>query len=143
MEKTVKIRIESKIENLDGAGLPQGEIERSEVKLLGTAEETDGGFVLRYEESGENGTVSSEVSVTDGFVRVTRRGAIESSFDFKEGCAHSSVYSMGGYKFDVKILPRRVRVEVDAAGSLVDLFYNMNIGGADKAVRMKIWTQMN
>lgn len=143
MENNVRVKIESKIENLDDAGIPQGDIERSEVKLLGAMSECDGGFVLRYEEATEGGAISSEVTVTDGLVRVCRRGAIESSFDFKEGVSHRSIYSMGGYKFDVEIVPRRVRVEIDSAGSLVDLFYNMNIGGAGKAVRMKIWIQMN
>lgn len=143
MEKTVRIKIESKIENLDEAGLPSGDIERTEDKLLGQMAEIDGGFALSYKQESEGGEICSMVTVKDGFVRVARRGAIESCFDFATGVAHSSVYSMGGYKFDVKILPRRVDVKIDGVGALVDLLYNMNIGGADKAVRMKIWIQMN
>lgn len=143
MDINVKIKIESKIENLDEFGVPCGDIERSEQKMLGVMVECDDGFVLRYSESSESGEIATEVSVRGGFVRVARRGAIESSFDFRRGVEHSSVYSMGGYKFDVRILPRRVDTVIDGKGGLVDLFYNMNIGGADKAVRMKIWIQMN
>ena len=143
MKKSVKIKIESKIENLDEAGLSSGDIERSEVSLPAEMSVFDGGFELSYSEKTEGGEVLSVVTVLDGFVRVVRRGAIESSFDFKRGVSHSSVYSMSGYKFDVKILPKRVDSRLDADGGLVDLLYNMNIGGADKAVRMKIWMQMN
>ena len=143
MKKSVKVKIESRIENLDGAGLSSGDIERSEASLLGVLSSSDGGFSLSYSEKNEGGEVSSQVTVLDGLVRVIRRGAIESSFDFKRGVSHSSVYSMGGYKFDVKILPKRVDAALDESGGFIDLFYNMNIGGADKAVRMKIWIQMN
>ena len=143
MKKSVKVKIESRIENLDEAGLSSGDIERSEVSLLGEMVSSDGGFLISYSEKTEGGEISSEVTVLDGFVRVSRRGAIESSFDFRRGVSHSSVYSMGGYKFDVKILPKRVDSTLGEDGGLVDLLYNMNIGGADKAVRMKIWIQMN
>ena len=143
MDINVKIKIESKIENLDEFGVAVGDIERSEQKTFGVMTEVDGGFILKYSEISESGEIATEVNVREGFVRVARRGAIESSFDFRLGARHSSVYSMGGYKFDVKIMPRRVDAQIDEKGGLVDLFYNMNIGGADKAIRMKIWIQMN
>ena len=143
MKKSVKVKIESRIENLDGAGLASGDIERSEEELFGKFTPADKGFVLRYSETSEGGEIFSEVSAVGELVRVARRGAIESIFDFKAGVPHSSLYSMGQYSFDVTIVPRRVDVKMREDGGLVDLLYNMNIGGQDKAVRMKIWMQMN
>ena len=143
MERPCRIKIESKIENLDGAGLASGDIERTEQELEGNFSLTDGGFALRYSEKSEGGEIFSEVSADGELVRVARRGAIESTFDFKVGVSHSSLYSMGQYSFDVSIMPRRVDVKLDRDSGFVDLLYNMNIGGQDKAVRMKIWMQMN
>ena len=141
--KEAVIKIESRIENLDEAGIATDSPERTEQELTGFLFIEEGGYRLTYAEESEGGDISSELQVKEGLVRVVRRGAIESSFEFVKGVPHSSVYSMGQYSFDVKILPRRVDAEITREGGKVDLLYNMSIGGADKAVRMKIWIQTN
>ncbi len=141
--KQVRIKIESKIENLDASGLPTDSPERTEQELCGSLRAVDDGFLLTYAEKSEGGDIASEVFARAGFVRVARRGAIESCFEFVKGVSHSSVYAMGQYKFDVKIDPRRVDASLSEDGGMIDLLYNMCIGGADKAVRMKIWIRMN
>ena len=135
----VKVKIQSKIENLDGAGLPLGDIERSDDTFLGRYEYADGSATLWYEERGESGEVRSEISVSDGVVTVKRSGAIESIFVFKPGEEYDTLYSVPPYKFDVRLKPRKIGAELGSEGGQVDLLYNMSIGGADKAVRMKIW----
>lgn len=134
-----KIRIQSKIENLDDCGLPAGDPERSDETLSGSYEYLDGRAALRYEESGDGGRVVSEISVSGSTVTVKRTGAIESTFVFRPGEEYRTVYSVVPYKFDAILKPRKISAELDSEGGLVDLLYNMSIGGADKAVRMKIW----
>ena len=136
-----KIRIQSKIENLDDSGLPVGDVERSDETLSGSYEYLDGSAALRYEESGDGGRVASEISVAGDTVSVRRTGAIESLFVFKPGEEYKTLYSVVPYKFDVRLKPRKISVALSSEGGLVDLLYNMSIGGADKAVRMKIWIQ--
>ena len=134
-----KIRIQSKIENLDESGLPLGDIERSDDSFSGSYEYSGGSARLCYIERGESGEVRSEILVSDGTVTVKRSGAIESVFVFAPDREYNTLYSVVPYKFDVRLKPRKISTELGSRGGHVDLLYNMSIGGADKAVRMKIW----
>ena len=135
----VKIKIESTIENLDSAGLPEGDIERNAVEVCGFLRFSEGEVTLTYAEENEGGRAESEIVCKEGCVSVYRKGAIESELYFKEGESHSSIYSVPPYKFDATVTARRVRVDVNADGGKIDLLYNMKIGGAEKSTRMKIW----
>ena len=137
----VKIKIESVIENLDSAGLPDGEAERSVSECDGFLRYSDGESVITYSESGEGGSVSSEIRYKDGEATVKRTGAIESELRFKEGMTHHSLYSVVPYKFDAEVYTRKIRASLGECGGTLDLFYNMKIGGAEKSARMKIWIQ--
>ena len=141
--KEAKIKIESRIENLDGAGLPEGDVERAEVATTGFYYFADGQVKLTYAEENEGGRVESEIFWSDGALVVRRSGAIKSEMIFKPGESHDSLYSVAAYSFDVTVKPRRMQVELLSDGGRIDLLYNMSIGGADKAVRMKIWIQTN
>ena len=135
----VKIKIESTIENLSAAGLPEGDAERTSSICDGFYRFSDGEISLTYAEENEGGRAESEIIFKDGGVTVYRKGAIESELYFKEGESHSSIYSVPPYKFDATVTARRVRVNLDAEGGTIDLLYNMKIGGAEKSTRMKIW----
>ena len=131
--------IKSRIENLGAAGLPEGDVERSESRVLGFYHyDSEGDILLTYCEESESGRADGEILVSGSEVRVRRTGAYESDFSFKEGVLHRSLYKVNPYSFDVEIFPKRVRVSLSENGGGIDLFYNMKIGGADKAVRMKI-----
>ncbi len=136
-----RVKIESTVDNLDSAGLTVGDSERTEEKSDGYLLNRGDEYTLTYSVSGEGGDVYSEIYVKDGAVRVKRQGAVVSDFLFKEGEEHRSLYGVPPYKFDVTIKTGRVRLELDARGGKIDILYRMNIGGADKAVRMKIWMQ--
>jgi uncharacterized beta-barrel protein YwiB (DUF1934 family) len=58
---------------------------------------------------------------------------------FSEGETHHFIYTIAPYQFDATVTAKRVRTELDSEGGKIDLLYNMNIGGADKNARMKIW----
>ena len=137
----VKIKIESVIENLDSSGLTSGDIERTESECDGFLKFSDGEAVLTYSETGESGSVSSEITYKDGSVTVKRTGAIESEMKFKDGLTHNSVYAVVPYKFDASVTTRKIRADINELGGRLDLFYNMKIGGAEKSARMKIWIQ--
>lgn len=136
-----RVRIESTVDNLDSLGLTVGDSERTEEKADGYLMNNGDQYTLTYSVKGEGGDVYSEITIDGGAVRVKRQGAVISDFYFKEGEEHRSLYTVSPYKFEVTIKTGRVRPELDAHGGRVDILYRMNIGGADKAVRMKIWMQ--
>lgn len=135
----VNIKIESTIENLDAAGLPEGDVERNTSEVSGFLRFSDGEAVLTYTEENEGGRALSEIVCKDGGITVCRKGAIESELYFKEGESHTSIYSVPPYKFDATVTAKRVRADLSADGGKIDLLYNMKIGGAEKSARMKIW----
>ena len=135
----VKIRIESTIDNLDESGLPIGDPERSVSEAEGFLRYEDGDATLTYREENEGGKADSEIICSGGRVTVVRHGDIESEMVFEQGARHSFIYSLPPYKFDAEIITKRVRAELNPDGGRIDLLYNMQIGGAQKATRMKIW----
>nr|MBE6544628.1 DUF1934 domain-containing protein [Oscillospiraceae bacterium] len=139
MLKRVNLKIESVIDNLDPAGLTEGESERNVSESVGSLLISEENVRITYKEKTEGGESESEIICSGGGVTVRRRGAIESELYFKEGETHQSVYSVPPYKFDAEVKTRRVCIELSETGGRIDLFYNMKIGGAEKAARMKIW----
>ena len=139
MLKKVKLKIESVIDDLGPEGLPEGEPDRSLSECFGSLRISDGRISITYTEKSEGGDIRSEIICLDGQVTVIRSGAIESELCFVEGEAHRSVYSIPPYRFDAEVRARRVRVDVSENEGRIDLLYNMTVGGAEKAARMKIW----
>ncbi len=137
--REAKIRIESVIENVDQAGLPEGETERNVVDVSGFIHYTDDGILLTYSEENDGAVVYSDVSYSGDEVWVKRRGALISELFFKEGVEHNSVYEVPPYKFDASVKTRRIKASFTDEGGELSLFYNMKIGGADKSARMRIW----
>lgn len=141
--KEVEVKIESVIDNLDSAGLPEGDAEKNHSTASGFLHIFNEKQLITFSEIGEGGQVNSEIVCEDGAVRVKRMGAIESDLYFKEGEHSTSVYSIPPYKFDADLFAKRVRVDIGENGGRIDLLYNMKIGGAEKSARMKIWISTN
>ena len=137
--REAEIKIESVIENLDSAGLPEGEAERTSNCVSGFIHYTDEGILLTYSEDNDGAAVYSDVTYSDGEVWVKRRGALKSELFFKEGTEHSSIYEIPPYKFDATVKTRRIKASFSDEGGEISLFYNMKIGGAEKNARMRIW----
>ncbi len=135
----VKIKIDSSIENLGSAGLPEGEVEKSTEEAFGLYDYLGGDATLTYTVENESGKTGSQIICSGGGVIVKRFGAIESRLVFEEGKSHSSLYSVPPYRFDATVRAKRVRLSLNEDGGSIDLLYNMNIGGAEKSARMKIW----
>ena len=133
-----KFKISSVIENLLPSGLSDGDVERTEITpdcfLRVDGEE----YLITYSEKTEGGDVYSDITVSGGTVRVVRRGAIESDMHFCEGLSDKSLYKVSQYSFDMEIITTKIRNNLTRDGGSVQIFYKMRIGGADKAIRMKI-----
>jgi uncharacterized beta-barrel protein YwiB (DUF1934 family) len=136
--KEMKFRISSVIDNLGASGLPDGDPERTEISVDGFYKIDGDNYEITYSEMTDGGKVVSTITVSSGEVRVIRRGAVDSEMVFIEGESHSSVYTVSPYSFDTVVTCRKVRMGLDKDGGRLDIFYGMNIGGADKSVRMRI-----
>ena len=139
MISKIKIRIESIIDDLDDAGLPVGESDKSVTEADGIYRYATDEARITYNEVLEGGESRCEIVFIGGGVTVRRRGAIESELYFKEGEVHHSIYSVPPYRFDAEVRTKRVRFELSPDGGRINLVYNMKIGGAEKSAVMKIW----
>lgn len=132
----VKIDMLSVISSVDGDS--RGESERSETTYEGELRLRGEGILLTYSETTEGGELKTEISVTDGEVRVRRRGAIRSDMRFREGESATSFYEIPPYSFDMEIYCKRAKISVEEHSGRVDLLYEMKVGGDVRAARMRI-----
>ena len=136
--KEKKFRISSVIENLLPSGLVDGEPERTEISPDGFLKISKGEYEITYSEMTEGGKVVTDITVTEMSVRVKRVGAVTSDMYFEEGVSHSSLYEVSPYSFDTVVTTKKIRNGMARESGRLDIHYTMKIGGADKAVRMKI-----
>ena len=136
--REARIGVFSVIENLDSAGLTDGEPEKNESSFTGYLHVFDDAVLITYTETQDSATVTSEIKCEGNRVRVLRRGAIVSDMLFTEGEAHKSVYTVAPYSFDAEVTAKKVRCEIGKDGGKLHILYNMRIGGADKKCRMTI-----
>ena len=136
--KEVCVTVKSVIQNLDG-GVPYGEEEVTEAIVFGFMRPTEDGFFLTYSENGEGGKTVSDVTASSERVTVRRRGAVESEMVFSVGETHSSLYEIPPYRFDMKVTATKIRNTLALGSGGLDLFYKMEIGGAEKKVRLRLF----
>ncbi len=136
--KSVSVTLKSVIDNLSDTGLPTDDRETSESVASGTLTASANGAVITFTECGEGGKTRTKIEILGKRVRVLRHGAIESNMLFAEGISHASVYGAPPYTFDVNIFTRKIRGEVVEEGGKLDIFYDMEIGGAKKSVKLQI-----
>ncbi|MCQ2413534.1 MAG: DUF1934 domain-containing protein [Clostridia bacterium] len=135
--KEKKFTVRSVIENLTDAGVSDGSPEESEFTVTGFIRQTDEGYTLTYQEQTEGGKVVCDVETGDGEVTVCRRGAICCVMKFGKEPT-STVYEIPPYKFDMTLRTKKIRNTLSLDGGMLDLFYSMNVGGAEKNVRLRI-----
>lgn len=130
--------VHSVIENLDDAGLPEGEPEISITTSEGFLKVSEERTVISYAEATDGGKVTTDITVEGGAITLSRRGAVVFDATFKEGEACNTVYSVPPYSFDTAIKTKRASSGITKAGGELRLLYSMNIGGQEKSVRLKI-----
>ena len=136
--KEMKFNVSSIIENLTPSGLPDGEPERTGITVDGFYKINGDSYEITYSEMTEGGKVVSTIVASSDEVRVIRHGAVDSEMVFVEGKSHTSVYTVAPYSFDTVVTCRKIRFGLDKNGGRLDIYYGMNIGGADKSVKMRI-----
>ena len=131
-----KVTVESVICD-PSVGVAEG-FERCENEYTALFAERGGVMRISYVENSEGGEIKSDITLTDGRVRVRRTGAIESDFLFVEGERTTSLYKIPPYAFDAEINTKKIRNNLTRFGGKLTIIYDMTVGGAEKCVRMTI-----
>ncbi len=130
--------VHSVIEDMDESGLPAGEPEISVTTVGGFYKQLPCGAEISYSELCEGERIHTTLAVGDNVISLKKRGAIGCDIEFSEGGTHSSVYTVSPYSFDITVRTARIRNELSKDGGVLRINYSMNIGGQQRAVRMKI-----
>lgn len=137
-EIKLTLTVNSVIDNLDDAGLPDGDPEINIFTTDGTLTLSEMGKRLSFTEEENGEKTTSTLYITDEKITLKKRGAIVSDLTFTEGEDTSSIYRVGPYAFDMTVKTKRIRNSLTAEGGELTLLYSMNVGGQEKNVRMKI-----
>ena len=145
MTENIKLilTVNSVIDNLDDAGLPDGDPEINIFTTGGTLAVSDRGMKLSFTEECEGQKTTSSLYIIDKKILLQKHGAVESEMNFREGEETSSVYKVGPYGFDMKIQTKKIRNSLSHDGGELGIIYSMDIGGQKKNVRMKITAKRN
>lgn len=140
MSSDVKLilTVNSVIDNLSDAGLPDGDPEINIFTTDGTLSVFDGGYLLRFTEVQEGGEAHTSLYITADNVRLVKSGAITSEMRFSDGEIFNTLYCVGPYSFDMTVRTKKIRNSLTEDGGELQLIYSMNVGGQEKNVRMKI-----
>ena len=117
----------------------------SELRVRGTMERTEDGFLLRYEETGEDGkvTTATRLALAPDCVILTRTGEVTSEMAFEEGREHTSFYAVPYGTLPVTVKAESVRWRLNEDGGMLALRYFIDIGGQKGkcALRIRVRTE--
>ena len=136
--KEKKFIIKSVIENLSPSGAAEGEPEGTSIVCDGFLKISGNEINISYTENSEGGKIVSDITVSDGVVRVKRVGAVESDIIFSPDKPHKSLYRVPPFSFDTTVVTKKIRNSLTKDGGRLDIYYDMEIGGAAKYVKMRI-----
>lgn len=132
------LTVNSVIDNLSDAGLPEGDPEINIFTTDGGLTVIDGGYLITFSEEQDGGVAHTNLYVYESGVRLVKSGAITSEMCFTEGEVYNTLYCVGPYSFDMTVRTKKIRNTVTECGGDLQLIYTMNVGGQEKNVRMKI-----
>ena len=136
-QKNFCVIVRSYVENLDDFGLT----ESTESDVMTEPCEltvSDGDARIVYSTKGDGGSVKTEMIFRDGFVKLSRNGAIDSVMEFSEGTVTSTLYRVPPYSFDAEIDTKKIRGSLTPLGGNLELLYYLTIGGAKKKMRLSL-----
>lgn len=134
----VNINMLSVISTIGDGGVREGEADKTEASYKGRLSMSAEKVILTHREHTEGGDVYSEITISGGRVKVSRRGAIASDMVFCEGKSEKSLYTIPPHSFDMEIFCKRAKIQIGEREGRVDLLYNMSIGGESRSARMRI-----
>ena len=136
--KEVTLVVKSTIENIEDGVVDHALDEVSESTVSGFMKPTEDGFFLTYSEEGDGGRTVCDITVCADTVRVRRIGSVVSDLLFEVGVTHTSIYEVPPYRFDMSVEATKIRNTLSLGAGMLDLFYKMQVGGAEKKVRLRI-----
>lgn len=137
-DKKLILTVNSVIDNLSDAGLPEADPEINIFTTDGTLSVLEEGYLLGFTEVQEGGKVHTDLYISKECVRLVKSGDITSEMRFSEGEIFNTLYRVGPYSFDMTVRTKRIRNSLTENGGELQLIYSMNVGGQEKNVRMKI-----
>lgn len=133
-----EITVHSVIDNLNDAGLPDGEPEINLFTTEGLINAGENRYEIKYDEKSDEYITHCRLLVDNEKVYLSRKGAVDCDITFCEGETSSCLYRVPPYSFDMTVTTAKIRNSLTENGGEIQLIYSMNIGGQDKKVRMKI-----
>ena len=100
-----------------------------ELVTEGTLEETNGGWLLCYEESDLTGLqgVNTTFQVQGDVITLIRKGRLNSQMVFREGVSYDSLYQMEFGALMLTVCATKVKAGITHNGGVIDLTYNIEI----------------
>lgn len=132
-ETRMAIRLESRMEKDPHAG--------TVYETVGCLRRRGGVSSLSFTEEHGDGqkslcTLSLDSDVPG--VRVRRRGGIRCEMVFRPGEAHTSVYEIAPYRFDITVRSHEIKASLCEEGGEILLRYEREIGGERDLVRFRL-----
>lgn len=102
----------------------------------GTLEQTVDGWIISYDESDLTGMqgVTTSFTVLPKKLILTRTGKLNSQMVFQEGIRHESLYQMEFGALMLSVCARKICVELDSDGGVIDLSYGIEIEQTEAGV---------
>ena len=100
-----------------------------ELMTEGTMEFRDGGWDICYQESALTGMegVTTTFRVESTGITLTRTGRLNSKMVFREGVPYDSLYEMEFGALMITVCAKRIMVQLDSTGGMIDLIYDIDI----------------
>lgn len=107
-----------------------------ELVTEGTLEQTVDGWIISYDESDLTGMqgVTTSFTVLPKKLILTRTGKLNSQMVFQEGIRHESLYQMEFGALMLSVCARKIFVELDPNGGVIDLSYGIEIEQTEAGV---------
>lgn len=100
-----------------------------ELVTEGTMEYRDDGWDIQYQESALTGMegVTTTFRVENTGITLTRTGKLCSTMVFREGQPYDSLYQMEFGTLMITVCAKRIMVQLDSTGGMIDLIYDIDI----------------
>lgn len=107
-----------------------------ELVTEGTLEQTADGWIISYDESDLTGMqgVTTSFTILPTKLILTRTGKLNSQMVFQEGIRHESLYQMEFGALMLSVCARKICVELDPNGGVIDLSYGIEIEQTEAGV---------
>lgn len=108
---------------------PEGHEDQQELTVEGIFYERKGVFYVLYIEaehdSMEQEKVTTFLSIKEGAVTLTRKGAVDLSQEYREGIFNHSIYTTYQGKIRMSVMPHRVEYDLTVHGGRINLEYDL------------------